>query len=144
MRRLSAQRRSPKKDAFVGGIPVDSEYVIFVIDTSGSMFQFAWERLMQEMMAVLDAYPRVKGLQILSDHGFYMFESYRRQWIPDTPAVRRIILERLRSWNPFSASSPVEGIETALRTFYEPDKRISIYYFGDDFTGNYKNKESII
>ena len=25
-----------------GGIPVDSEYVIFVIDTSGSMSNFAW------------------------------------------------------------------------------------------------------
>ena len=29
----------PLDDNTVGGIPVDSEYIIFVIDTSGSMFQ---------------------------------------------------------------------------------------------------------
>ena len=32
----------PLDDSAVGGIPVDSEYVIFVIDTSGSMFQGPW------------------------------------------------------------------------------------------------------
>src|SRR5690606_40924547 len=30
----------------VGGIQVDSEYILFVIDTSGSMFQNAWPRLL--------------------------------------------------------------------------------------------------
>jgi hypothetical protein len=29
----------------------------------------------------------------------------------------------------------VEGIQAAIGTFYAPDKRISIYVFGDDFTG---------
>jgi hypothetical protein len=29
----------------------------------------------------------------------------------------------------------VEGIEKAIRTFYEPGKRISLYVFGDEFTG---------
>ena len=34
---------------------------------------------------------------------------------------------------PFSNSSPVEGIEAAIRRFYAKDKRISLYVFGDDF-----------
>ena len=35
----------------------------------------------------------------------------------------------------FSNSSPVEGITAAIRTFYDPDKKISLYVFGDEFTG---------
>lgn len=134
MKRLLAQRKTVKSD-LVGGIPVDSEYVIFVIDTSGSMFDYAWGRAMEELIQVLSVYPKVKGIQVMNDMGTYMFPDYRRQWIPDSPARRRIILDRMRSWNPFSNSSPVEGIEQAIRDFYDPDKKVSIYYFGDDFNG---------
>jgi hypothetical protein len=136
MRRLQQQeayRRPP--DAPVGGIPVDSEYVIFIIDTSGSMQRFAWPAVRGKMDEVLDAYPRVRGLQIMNDQGVYMFSHYAGKWIPDTPARRQAIRERLRSWNAFSASSPVAGIEMAIRTYWAADKKISLYVFGDEFTG---------
>lgn len=119
----------------IGGIPVDSEYIIFVIDTSGSMFSYAWERMMQEIESTLNIYPNVKGIQILNDMGNYMFSRYRGQWIPDTDGRRRVIMQNLRNWNVFSNSSPVEGITSAIRTFYDPGKKISIYVFGDEFTG---------
>jgi hypothetical protein len=119
----------------IGGIPVDSEYIIFVIDTSGSMFSYAWERMLQEIDATLNIYPNVKGIQIMNDMGNYMFSRYRGQWIPDTEGRRRVIMQNLRNWNVFSNSSPVEGITAAIRTFYDPDKKISIYVFGDEFTG---------
>ncbi len=119
----------------VGGIPVDSEYVIFVIDTSGSMHNYSWPLLLQKMNEVLDAYPKVKGIQVMNDMGNFMFEQYRGRWIPDTPARRQAILTTLRTWSAFSNSSPVEGMTKAIQTFYAPDKRISIYVFGDEFTG---------
>lgn len=119
----------------IGGIPVDSEYIIFVIDTSGSMFSYAWDRMMNEIDATLNIYPNVKGIQIMNDMGNYMFSRYRGQWIPDTDGRRRVIMQNLRNWNVFSNSSPVEGITAAIRTFYDPDKKISIYVFGDEFTG---------
>ena len=119
----------------IGGIPVDSEYIIFVIDTSGSMFSYAWERMLQEIDATLNIYPNVKGIQIMNDMGNYMFSRYRGQWIPDTEGRRRVIMQNLRNWNVFSNSTPVEGITAAIRTFYDPDKKISIYVFGDEFTG---------
>jgi hypothetical protein len=137
MKRLQAQqvyRRPP--EAPVGGIPVDSEYIIFIVDTSGSMQRFAWPLVRQKMAQVLDAYPKVKGLQIMNDEGVYMFSRYSGKWIPDTNARRKAILERLRSWNAFSNSSPVEGIEVAIRTFWRADRRISLYVFGDEFTGD--------
>lgn len=134
MKQLLGENRFEKSD-YIGGIPVDSEYIIFIIDTSGSMFQYSWDRMMQQLIQTLDVYPGVKGMQIMNDMGTYMFPSYRGQWIPDSPERRRIVLDRLRTWNPFSNSSPVEGIIEAIRTYYDPDKKISLYYFGDDFQG---------
>jgi len=135
MKRLLGSQGRRRNDA-VGGIPVDSEYVIFIIDTSGSMFNYAWPRAQREMINILDIYPQVKGIQVMSDEGEYMFSSYRGQWIPDTPARRRAIIERFATWNPYSNSSPVEGIVAAIRAFHEPGRRISLYVLGDEFTGN--------
>jgi hypothetical protein len=125
-----------RSDNTVGGIAVDSEYIVFVIDTSGSMFNYAWKQVIKKVSETLAVYPEVKGIQVMSDMGEYMFPQYGGRWIPDSPARRRAILERLRTFNPFSMSSPVVGIEKAVRVFQAPDKRISIYVFGDDFTGN--------
>jgi len=136
MQRLLGQsRQRPRVNAVVGGIPVDSEYIIFVIDTSGSMQSYAWPLVIQKMAQVLDIYPKVKGIQVMNDMGQYMFSRYAGKWIPDTPGRRKAILERLRSWSPFSNSSPVEGITRAIQGFAAPDKKVSIYVFGDEFTG---------
>jgi hypothetical protein len=123
-----------REDDTIGGITVDSEYIVFVIDTSGSM-QFVWPLVIQKLDQTLSIHPEVKGIQVLSDMGDYMFAGYQRRWIPDSPARRRAIVERMRTWAPFSNSSPVEGIEEAIRTFWSPDAKVSIYVFGDDFTG---------
>ena len=138
MQRLQQESQTRSRSVeqeLVGGIPVDSEYIIFVIDTSGSMFTYAWPAVLRKMTQVLDAYPKVKGIQIMNDMGQYMFSSYAGKWIPDTPGRRKVILDRLRTWSVFSNSSPVEGITRAIRTFVAPDKKISIYVFGDEFTG---------
>ena len=132
-RLLGSQYQS--KNSLIGGIPVDSEYIIFVIDTSGSMFSYAWERVIEELQATLSIYPEVKGIQILNDMGNYMFSRYRGKWIPDTPGRRKVIIDTLRNWNAFSNSSPVEGITQAIKSFHSPGKKISIYVFGDEFTG---------
>jgi hypothetical protein len=137
MRRLLDQsRRRQDPDAAVGGIPVDSEYIIFVIDTSGSMFHYAWPAVVEKMTQVLDAHPKVKGLQVMNDMGQYMYSQYAGKWIPDTPGRRKAVLAQLESWNVFSNSSPVEGITRAIRVFANPDHRVSIFVFGDEFTGS--------
>ncbi len=140
-RRLLGDRYESKNN-LIGGIPVDSEYIIFIIDTSGSMFSYAWPRMLKEMEATLNIYPEVKGIQVLNDMGNYLFSRYRGQWIPDTPARRDLILRSLANWNVFSNSSPVEGLTAAIRSFYDPGKKISIYVFGDEFTG--ESIESVV
>ena len=133
MKRLLAGRKS--QNDYIGGIPVDSEYIIFIIDTSGSMFNGAWNRMMREVLNTLRIYPKVKGIQVLNDQGQYMFSTYAGEWIPDTPSRRRAIMQKLQGWNAFSNSSPVEGITAAIRRFYDKNKKISLYVMGDDFQG---------
>ena len=132
---MRLQEISVKKNDAVGGIPVDSEYIIFIIDTSGSMYNYAWPMVMRKLEETLDIYPEVKGIQVMNDMGHYMFSQYKGVWIPDSPARRKAITDRLRGWNPFSNSSPVEGITTAINAFYKPGRKISLYVFGDEFTG---------
>jgi len=132
-RLLKVQPR--KIDRSVGGIPVDSEYIIFIIDTSGSMQRFAWAMAQKKLRETLEVYPKVKGIQIMNDMGEYMFTQYSGRWIPDSPARRKAIVTRMRTWRPFSNSSPVEGITAAIRTYYDSNKKISLYVFGDEFSG---------
>ena len=125
-----------RQSGLVGGITVDSEYIIFVIDTSASMQNGAWPMVVRKVSETLSIYPQVKGIQVMNDMGGYMFSEYGGTWIEDTPALRSSIVSTLQNWAPFSNSSPVEGISTAINTYYDADKRISIYVFGDDYTGN--------
>ncbi len=135
MRRLQARTPAIRPpDSAIGGVPVDSEYIIFVIDTSGSMQRFAWPMVRKMMAQILAIYPRLKGIQVMNDMGDYMFSQYAGRWITDSPARRRAILRRLASWSPFSNSSPVEGITAAIRRFHTPGRRISVYVLGDDFS----------
>ena len=124
-----------RSSGLIGGITVDSEYIIFVIDTSGSMQNVAWPQVVRKVSETLAIYPQVKGIQVMNDMGNYMFSHYQGLWIEDTPALRRSIINTLQNWAPFSNSSPVEGITAAIETYYDPEKRISIYVFGDDYTG---------
>ena len=120
----------------IGGITVDSEYIIFVIDTSGSMQTFAWRLAQQKVRETLEIYPRVKGIQVMNDMGGYMFPEYAARWIPDSQTIRNRIIRQMESWQPYSNSSPVEGITRAVDTFYAEDRKISIYVFGDDYSGD--------
>ena len=135
METLLADYKRPEDDSKIGGVPVDSEYVIFIIDTSGSMYNYAWPLVLQKVSETLAVYPRLKGIQVMNDMGNYMFSQYANAWIPDTDARRRAIIDRLRTWNVFSNSSPVEGITKAISTYYRPDRKISLYVFGDEFSG---------
>jgi hypothetical protein len=94
-----------------------------------------WRYAEEKLGEVLNIYPKLKGIQVMDDEGGYMFSEYRGKWIPDSPARRRAILDRFRKWQAFSNSSPSEGIIAAVRTFWTRDHPISIYVFGDEFTG---------
>jgi hypothetical protein len=136
MRRLLKDQASRPKSEAIGGIPIDSEYVIFIIDTSASMTSGHWTEAQQVMQEILGIYPKVKGMQIMDDEGKVMIGGSRGQWLTDTNVQRKQIIDKMKNWRAFSNSSPVEGIEEAIKVYWAADKRISLYVLGDEFTGD--------
>ena len=102
---------------------------------TGLSAQWAWPIVQRKIQETLQIYPRVKGIQVMNDMGDYMFPQYAGRWMQDSESRRRDIVQLLGSWSAQSNSSPVEGIRAAITTFYSPDRKISIYVFGDDFSG---------
>jgi len=132
---ISPSSSNTIRDEEVGGIPVDSDYVIFIVDTSGSM-QSIWSRVSKEILNVLSIHPQVIGFQILNDQGKSLISGYSGRWIPDTPQRRKSVMRVFGGWKGASNSSPVEGIGTALEQYAKPGQSTAIYVFGDDYTGS--------
>lgn len=129
-RELAVAAETP--DAPIGGVPVDSEYIVFVIDTSGSM-RMMWDYLVNTMDQILNAYPTVKGIQVLDADGTYLFGSEQGRWMQDSQSNRARILRAVRSWGSYSGSNPAPGILRAIHDLKDPAKKIGLYIFGDDF-----------
>jgi len=136
MQRLLALRAQSPHSAAIGGIPIDSDYVIFIIDTSSSMTTNHWDVNLAIVDEILSLYPHVQGLQVLNDQGTYMYEGTRGRWLADTAQQRKEIRERARRWRAFSQSNPVPGMEEAVRSYWAPDRRVSVFVLGDEFTGD--------
>ena len=122
------------------GIPVESNYVAFVIDTSGSMRDpntaMLWSYVTQKFEEVIRAYPTVKGVQFLDADGRFIL-GRSGEWIPDTPSARKAVIDAVLRYQVFSNSNPVPGIVRAIRTLHkpdDPDMKMGIYVFGDEFT----------
>jgi hypothetical protein len=116
--------------------PADSDYLVFVVDTSGSMKQYAWQALQRHLAETLAAHPNALGFQFVTDEGAYLLESYRDAWIPNTAEAKSAVFQALPEWNSFSNSDPREGIVAAIEALHTPDKRIAIYVYGDDQGGS--------
>lgn len=133
MKRILNQER----DEEVGGIPVDSEFIIFVIDNSDTM-NLAWPHLLNEMENILEIHPKIQGIQVMNDQGAYLLKgiSGRGSWIQDTETYRKNILNRLKNRSNLgqSSSNPIKGLQTAIKNHYIPGRKISIYLMGDDIT----------
>lgn len=123
------------RDDEAGGILVDRDYVIFIVDTSGSMREI-WGRVAGRMNQILRQHPRVKGIQVMNDNGSYLVSAYAKRWITDTPKMRERILRLFNLWSSTSNSSPAEGLVRALTDFQSSTKDMSIYVLGDDYSGS--------
>lgn len=121
-------------DSELSGIPVDSEYVVFVVDTSGSM-QSIWRHVVKEVKRFWNLYPNVKGFQFMNDNGHYLSRIRAGRWIPDNFDARQAALKKLDGWMSFSNSSPVEGILQAVKDLYSDDRKMAIIVVGDEYQG---------
>lgn len=126
------------------GLPIGSNHVAIVIDTSGSMrdgIGNIWPIAIRKVDELLDAYPDLQGIQIIDADGRFLMGQPRGtapsdSWLKDTPEVRADIKRTLRRNSTETASNPVFGIYAAIRRLYDkndPDMKMAIYVFGDEF-----------
>ena len=123
------------------GVPVLSNHIIFILDTSGSMRDPStgqiWRSVTTKIRETLEIYPIVKAIQAMDADGNFILRSSRGQWIPDSRTTRDHINRAILRYEHHSQSNPVPGILRAIRTFRDdktPENKIGIYIFGDEFT----------
>jgi len=125
------------------GLPATSNYVAFVVDTSGSMrdpsTERIWRIVLRKFEEVLDSYPQVEGVQFFDADGrFILGNRTDERWLPDTPETRSAIKQALLRYREYSNSNPVPGIVRALRTLHDKENekmKMTIFVLGDEFTG---------
>jgi hypothetical protein len=135
------------------GLPVGSNYIAFVIDTSGSMrdpnTDGVWGIAIRKIEEVLEVYPNVDGVQVLDTDGRFILNGGRNGamgWLPDTPETRDNIRRTLRHYNAESISSPVPGLRRVFTSLYEPSNekmKLGVYVFGDEYAES-ASAESVI
>ena len=126
-----------RADNTIAGIPVDSEYIIFVIDTSGSMYGYAW-RLVREKgerdaghLSLREGHPSDER------HGRLHVRSVRwplDQRFASDPPQHRGAHGALGTCTPIQA--PWRASSAPSTCSMRTTRRSSIYVFGDDFQGH--------
>jgi hypothetical protein len=124
------------------GLPVGSNHLAFVIDTSGSMRDphsgYMLPLVISKIDEILDVYPIVDGIQVLDADGRYMVRRGGDSWMDDSLETRDYIRRSVLDYRAFSNSNPVPGIMRAIRALYDPsnpEMAMGIYIMGDEFTG---------
>jgi hypothetical protein len=133
----------PEIDPAPVGLPVQSNYIAIVIDTSGSMRDpnhgGLWPIVIRKIEEVLDSYPTLLGLQLLDGDGRFILGRRgigTEGWLVDSPELREQIKRTMRRYNQDSVSNPVPGILNAMRYLYDrenPDMKMCVFVFGDEF-----------
>ncbi|MEN9811540.1 MAG: hypothetical protein RL479_226 [Verrucomicrobiota bacterium] len=147
---IAARQRKPDHELVLKevppapvGLPVGSNFLAFVVDTSGSMrdpnFGGLWPVVIRTIETVLDAYPNVQGIQLIDGDGRFILGrrgSGTAGWLPDSPQTREAIKRTLRRYDQDTVSNPVPGIYNAMRFLFDKENagmRMGIFVFGDEF-----------
>lgn len=130
---LNTPNSADMPDDDVGGIPTDAEYVVFVIDNSGSMSGGrGWNRIINVVNDIIESHPKMKGFQIMAADGDFMFSSKAGDWLPDTKSFRRTAMQQMPNFTG-GKSTPELGILKAIKLYKKTEGTTSLYVFGDDY-----------
>jgi Mg-chelatase subunit ChlD len=138
IRRKTAMLNTPSStdipDDDVGGIPTDADYVVFVIDNSGSMTA-SWQNIIKVVRDILQNHPKMKGFQVMAADGTLMFPGKKGQWLPDSLRFRKSAMQELDQFRGGS-SDPEKGMMKAIDIYKNTKGKVSMYVFGDDYRPN--------
>lgn len=129
------------------GLPVGSNYIAIIIDTSGSMRDphhgGLWPIVIRTIDSVLDSYPTIDGIQLIDGDGRFVLgrrgAAGTQSWLPDTPQTRAEMKRVLRRYDQDTVSNPVPGIYNAMRYLFDKENtnmRMGVFVFGDEFNSS--------
>jgi hypothetical protein len=148
---IAARQKKPEHEVVLKevkptpvGLPIGSNYIAIIIDTSGSMRDpnhgGLWPIVIRTIETVLDSYPALEGIQLIDGDGRFILGLPRSRgtsaWLSDSPERRDEIKRRLRRYEQDTVSNPVPGVLNAMRYLFDrenPNMRMGIFVFGDEF-----------
>jgi hypothetical protein len=150
---IAARQKKPDHDIVLKdvkpapiGLPIGSNYIAIIVDTSGSMRDPNHGGLLPIVIrtidTVLDSYPDIKGVQLIDGDGRFILGrrgTGTAAWLPDNRDTRETMKRTLRRYEQDTVSNPVPGIYNAMRFLFDrenPEMRMGIFVFGDEFNSS--------
>ena len=136
-KKRSAQQNQPIEQNEASGIKIDSRYLVFIIDNSGSMQTSGpWSRVLQEIDSIIKTFPSLEGYLILNDAGKTIHGG--SPWLNPSKSNRSTSINLLKA-NPnkyMSLSNPVIALKVAINRYGMNYKDVGVFIVGDDVQDN--------
>ena len=136
-KKRSAQQNQRIEQNEASGIKIDSRYLVFIIDNSGSMQTSGpWSRVLQEVDSIIQTFPNLEGYLILNDAGKTIHGG--SPWLNPSKSNRSTSINLLKA-NPnkyMSLSNPVIALKVAINRYGKNYKDVGVFIVGDDVLDN--------
>ena len=136
-KKRSAKQNQPIEQNEASGIKIDSRYLVFIIDNSGSMQTSGpWSRVLQEIDSIIQTFPSLEGYLILNDDGKTIHGG--SPWLKPSKSSRSTSINLLKA-NPnkyMSLSNPVIALKVAINRYGVNYKDVGVFVVGDDVLDN--------
>ena len=128
-------QKEPEEQVVASGIRIDSKYLIFIIDNSGSMVEGApWSRVVKEIETIITTFPSLEGFMVMNDTGKTIVGG--GNWIKPTKSNRLDAVKKLRSVNAMTNSNPIPAIEKSINFYGKKFEDVGLFIIGDDIREN--------
>tara|TARA_B100001059_G_scaffold48896_1_gene41908 strand:- start:2345 stop:3292 length:948 start_codon:yes stop_codon:yes gene_type:complete len=128
-------KKEPEEQVVASGIRIDSRYLIFIIDNSGSMVEGApWSRVVKEIETIITTFPSLEGFMVMNDTGKTIVGS--GNWVEPTKSNRLDAVKKLRNVNAMTNSNPIPAIEKSINFYGKKFEDVGLFIIGDDIREN--------
>ena len=132
---------APMEQKEASGIKLDSRYLVFIIDTSGSMEP--WPKIVQEIDSLIQTFPDLEGYMVMNDDGSIFHGG--DPWLNPTKINRSASIGILRANRAKygSRSNPIVGLKKVIRVWGDKYKDLGVFIIGDDILDQTRRIETI-
>ena len=132
---------TPMEQKEASGIKLDSRYLVFIIDTSGSMEP--WPKIVQEIDSLIQTFPDLEGYMVMNDDGSIFHGG--DPWLNPTKINRSASIGILRANRAKygSLSNPIDGLKKVIRVWGDKYKDLGVFIMGDDILDQTRRIETI-